>query len=182
MRVILITGGARGGKSRYAQERALALGGSAVTFIATASAGDDEMVRRIEEHRANRPAGWVTIEASRDAGRAVLAAQTDVVVLDCLNMLAANALSGLAAASSEVDALAAIGAETDGLIAAAASRDGVLLVVSNEVGFGVHPPTPLGRWFRDGLGAANQRVAAIADEVVLMVAGVPLHVKNGGSA
>lgn len=180
MRVTLITGGARGGKSRYAQERALALGGSAVTFIATASAGDDEMARRIEEHRAARPAGWMTIEAPRDAGRAVLAAQTDVVVLDCLNMLAANAISGRAA-GSEVDALAAIGAETDGLLDAAASRDGALLVVTNEVGFGVHPPTRLGRWFRDGLGAANQRVAAIADEVVLMVAGVPLHVKHEGS-
>lgn len=181
MRVILITGGARGGKSRYAQERALALGGSAVTFIATAGAGDDEMVRRIEEHRAARPAGWMTIEAPRDAGRAVLAAKTDVVVLDCLNVLAANALADRDTASSEVRALAAIRAETDHLVAAATGRDGVLLVVSNEVGFGVHPPTALGRWFRDGLGAANQQVAAIADEVVLMVAGVPLHVKHGGS-
>ncbi|MGH7575329.1 MAG: bifunctional adenosylcobinamide kinase/adenosylcobinamide-phosphate guanylyltransferase [Longimicrobiales bacterium] len=179
MRIILVTGGARGGKSRYAQERAWALGGSAVTFIATADASDDEMARRIERHRAARPSDWATIEAPRDAGRAVLAAETDVVLLDCLNVLAANALTGRDAARSEIDALAAIDAEIDGLLSAAASRDGLLIVVSNEVGFGVHPPTALGRWFRDGLGIANQRVATIADEVVLMVAGVPLHVKHG---
>lgn len=177
MELILITGGARSGKSRHAEQTALRLGGGAVTYIATAAAGDDEMERRIAEHRARRPAGWITLEAQSGAGDAVLAAPTGVVLLDCLAILASNALLA-AEQEGERAAVAAVLGEVDALLEAAARRRGTLIVVSNEVGFGVVPPSALGRWFRDALGLANQRVAAAAREVVLTVAGIPLVVKG----
>ena len=182
VRLILVTGGARSGKSDYAERRALELGAEAVTYVATAAPGDDEMARRIARHRDGRPRGWRTVEAPRDAGAAVCAAATDVVLLDCLTLLASNALLSVAGRDggegAEDAAQAAVVSEVDALCAAAAGRSGTLLVVTNEVGLGVVPPTPLGRWFRDALGAANRRLAAAADEVVLLVSGVPVHVKG----
>jgi adenosylcobinamide kinase/adenosylcobinamide-phosphate guanylyltransferase len=177
MRLAVVTGGARSGKSRWAQDRALALGGDHVTVVATASAGDEEMARRIARHRAERRPTWTTIEAPREAGRAVGRATTDVVVLDCLTVLLGNTIDVATAARGEDAALAAMTTEVDGLLAAARTRTGTLIVVTNEAGLGVHPPTEIGRWFRDGLGTANQRLVAAADEVVLMVAGLELRLK-----
>lgn len=179
MRLILVTGGARGGKSRYAAERARRLGGDAVTFVATAMAGDDDMRQRIARHQRERPATWATIEAPSDAGEAVRAARTDIVLLDCLTMLTANALGSLGSLSGDasIDAMLSVVEE---VLSAARTRSGTLIIVTNEVGFGVHPPTAIGRWFQDGLGRANQRVAAEADEVVMMVAGIPMTVKPSG--
>jgi adenosylcobinamide kinase/adenosylcobinamide-phosphate guanylyltransferase len=176
LRLILVTGGARGGKSRYAQARAADLGGDRVTVIATARSVDAEMERRIARHREQRPVAWTTVEAPRRVGDAILAARTDVVLLDCLSVLAGNALAD-ARPQDEGAAMDAMRSETDGLLGAVQRRDGTLVVVTNEVGFGVHPPTSLGRWFRDGLGEANRRIAEIAHEVVLMVSGLPVSLK-----
>lgn len=179
MHLILITGGARSGKSRYAERLAADLGGDAVTFVATARASDDEMARRIRRHREDRPAAWTTVEAPVDAGAAVREAATDVVLLDCLTLLAANALAP-ATDYGEVAALEAVRTALDRLLAALAGRDGTLIVVTNEVGLGIVPATPVGRWFRDALGEANQRLAARADEVVLMVSGIPVRIGTAG--
>lgn len=177
MKLRLVTGGARGGKSRYAQDVAWRSGGAHVTYVAVARASDPEMARRIARHRSARPREWTTLEAPRHADHAVLAATSPTVVLDCLTVLLANAVADLEPAT-EIAALEVMEAEVDGLLEAAATRTGLLVVVSNEVGFGVHPETAIGRWFRDGLGLANQRVALVADDVVLMVAGIPIPVKG----
>ncbi len=174
--LILITGGARSGKSAYAECRAAELGGGAVTYIATAEARDVEMERRITRHRAERPASWTTIEAPRGAAAAVHDAATATVLLDCLTLLASNALLA-AEPDGEDAALAAVAAEVAGLRDAVLARDGPTLVVTNEVGMGVHPPTALGRWYRDALGRANARFAADAAEVVLMVSGIPVRIR-----
>lgn len=175
-KIVLITGGARSGKSAYAERRAAELGGSDVTYVATAEALDDEMARRIERHQAERPTEWPTVEAPRAAAAAVLAADSGVVLLDCLTVLASNALLG-AEADGEEAAQAAVLAEATALRDAALRREGVTLVVTNEVGMGVHPPTSLGRWYRDALGRANLLMAEAADEVLLLVSGIPLRVK-----
>lgn len=172
-RVVLVTGGARSGKSAYAERRAEELGGSAVTYVATAEPLDEEMERRIARHRSERPAAWTTVEAPRDAGAAVRAAADPVVLVDCLTVLASNALLA-AEDGGEEEARRAVLAEADALLEAALAREGTTLVVTNEVGWGVHPPTHLGRWYRDALGEANARVARAADEVVLLVSGIPL--------
>lgn len=176
MRLIVVTGGVRSGKSRWAQDEALAHRGDGVTVIATAEAVDDEMRDRIEAHRRNRPAGWRTIEAPERAGEAILAAGTDTVVLDCVTVLTGMAI-GRAGAKSEAAALDAMAAETDRILEAREARTGVLVVVTNEVGWSVHPPTAVGRWYQDGLGIANQRLAAAADQVVLMVSGLEMRLK-----
>ena len=176
MRLIVVTGGVRSGKSRWAQDEALAHGGEEVTVVATAEAVDDEMRGRIEAHRRNRPAGWHTVEAPERAGQAILAAGTDTVVLDCVTVLTGMAI-GRAGAKSESRALEAMAAEIDGILDAREARAGMLIVVTNEVGWSVHPPTAVGCWYQDGLGMANQRLAAAADRVVLMVSGLETRLK-----
>lgn len=175
-RIVLITGGARSGKSAYAEMRAAELGGVEVTYVATAEALDEEMERRIVRHRGERPAQWSTVEAPRAAADAVSGAVTAVVLLDCLTVLASNALLA-AEAEGEEAAQAAVLAEARALRDAALGREGTTLIVTNEVGMGVHPPTSLGRWYRDALGRANLLVAEAAEEVVLLVSGIPLRVK-----
>ncbi len=176
MELALVTGGVRSGKSRRAQEMARARGGDDVTVIATAEPVDDEMRGRIEAHRRDRPAGWRTIEAPVRAGRAILEAATETVLLDCMTVLTGMAI-GRAGATNEAGALAAMAAETDGVLEARRARAGLLIVVTNEVGWSVHPPTALGRWYQDGLGIANQRLAAEADSVTLMVAGLEMPLR-----
>jgi adenosylcobinamide kinase/adenosylcobinamide-phosphate guanylyltransferase len=175
-RIILVTGGARSGKSAWAERRAAELGGDSVTYVATAQALDEEMVRRIARHRQDRPQAWTTVEAPTDAAEAVAAAGTATVLVDCLTVLASNAL--LAAESGGEEAcLAAVHAQAEALRDAALAREGTTVVVTNEVGMGVHPPTALGRWYRDALGRANALLAAAADEVVLMVSGIPVRIR-----
>jgi adenosylcobinamide kinase / adenosylcobinamide-phosphate guanylyltransferase len=169
-RTALVLGGVRAGKSAYAVARAAELG-ARVAFVATAEAGDAEMAARIARHRAIRPPGWTTIEAPLAPGEAVasLEGKADVVLVDCLNVWVANLLGREPGLGDEP------------LLARAAPlmarRPFHLLLVSNEVGWGVHPETPLGRRFRDALGLVNQAVARAADEVVLLVAGCPLWLK-----
>jgi adenosylcobinamide kinase/adenosylcobinamide-phosphate guanylyltransferase len=175
-RLTLILGGARSGKSAYAQ-RLAAERGNDVLYVATAEAGDDEMAARIAAHRAERPAHWQTLEAPRQVGSAirVVAGDAGVVLIDCLTLLASNVIVPL---PEPVAAEAALIAEVDGLLAAYAASQAQWIVISNEVGLGLVPPFPLGRAYRDALGRANQRLAAVADEVLFMVAGLPMRVKS----
>lgn len=181
-RIIFLLGGARSGKSTYAENWARENGGT-VLFVATAQAFDDDMRERIRRHRADRPPNWRTIEAPTAAGDAIRAALAEApaatVLVDCITLLTANALLALGdedptAAASDRATLA----EIDALLAAAAASPGTWLLVSNEVGMGVVPPYVLGRVYRDSLGRANQRIAAAADEVLLLVAGLPWRLKG----
>ncbi|NIP56587.1 MAG: bifunctional adenosylcobinamide kinase/adenosylcobinamide-phosphate guanylyltransferase [Gemmatimonadetes bacterium] len=176
MRITLVTGGARSGKSRWAVARARSLGGDAVSFVATALPSDEEMERRIRRHRAERSDAWETLEAGHEAAAALARARHPTVVLDCLTLLVSAAvLDG--DAESEEEVLSRADQAVGEILEAARGREGRLLVVTNEVGMGVHPPTRLGRWFRDAQGRANQRVGREADEVVLLVSGQPVVVK-----
>ena len=183
--LILLFGGARSGKSSYAEALATQLG-DRVLYVATAQAGDEEMQARIEAHRQARSRTWRTVEAPTHVGQAIRAAlaadPVDVVLLDCLTLLVSNAiLRDLAEdALDSVDEEAArrrVESELDELLDALAASDPPGIVVSNEVGLGLVPPYPLGRVYRDLLGWANQRIAAAADRVYLMVAGLPVDIK-----
>jgi adenosyl cobinamide kinase/adenosyl cobinamide phosphate guanylyltransferase/sugar phosphate isomerase/epimerase len=176
-----ILGGARSGKSAYAQALARQNGGS-VLYVATAAAGDDEMTARIAAHRAERPAAWRTIEAPLQVGQAIskaLAEQpADVILLDCLTLLASNVLLQLPETTSEREATAALLTEVEALLACRAHSNAHWIIVSNEVGLGLVPPYPLGRLYRDALGRANQKLAAAATEALFLVAGLPLKISQ----
>ncbi|NDJ79248.1 MAG: bifunctional adenosylcobinamide kinase/adenosylcobinamide-phosphate guanylyltransferase [Chloroflexi bacterium] len=179
-KLILLLGGARSGKSRYAETWAREHG-EQVLFVATAQAFDDEMRERIARHRAERPPGWQTLEAPSATGKAVREAVQsgafDVVLLDCITLLASNILLSLPDDCTQDDVSAAILAEIDSLLDTLAQTDATWLVVSNEVGMGIVPPTRLGRFYRDGLGRANQQLAHAADQVFLLVAGLAWKLK-----
>jgi adenosylcobinamide kinase/adenosylcobinamide-phosphate guanylyltransferase len=168
----LVLGGARSGKSRHAIELAVAHGGR-VGFLATARALDDDMAARIARHRGERPVRWTTIETPLDVVSACRGAASthDMIVVDCVTVWVANLMERGAA-----DAV--VLAEADALVGLIGERLLSTVVVSNEVGEGVHPPTELGRRFRDLLGFVNQRLAAATDRVTLMVAGLPMTVKD----
>lgn len=169
MSVSLILGGARSGKSA----RALALAEATAPtrrFIATAEAWDAEMAERIARHQEERGAGWSTIEAPLDLVAAIAAGRSPaaVCVVDCLTLW----LSNLMHHGRDV------AAETEALCAAIRAGAGPLILVSNEVGLGLVPETPLGRRFRDAQGRLNQRVAAVADRVEFVAAGLPIALKG----
>ena len=174
-RLTLILGGARAGKSTYAQE--LAPSGKRVLFVATAEAGDRDMEARIEAHRKSRPAEWDTIEEPLDLVGALepLADRYDTVLLDCLTLWVSNLLlrDGEGEAGNT-----AIPGEVHGLLEAYERGTASWIVVSNEVGLGVVAPTRLGRLYADELGRANQLVAAAADDVFFMAAGLALNLKK----
>ncbi|MEJ5200740.1 MAG: bifunctional adenosylcobinamide kinase/adenosylcobinamide-phosphate guanylyltransferase [Anaerolineales bacterium] len=178
-RLILILGGARSGKSDYAQQLAQERRGR-VLYVATAEAGDDEMKQRIAVHQSQRPADWVTLEAPLQVGQRIraISAPVETVLLDCLTLLASNVLLGLPEGFSEEQAQMALDAEVDDLLAVYAESPAVWIIVSNEVGLGLVPPYPLGRVYRDVLGRVNQRLAQAADEVIFMVAGLPMRLKG----
>ncbi len=180
--ITLITGGARSGKSRFAQERAAA-SGKRVLFVATAEAGDDEMRARIDAHRARRPADWRTLEAPSHVGSAVAADIGDVelVIIDCVTLLLSNVVGAwLSADGLHVDfphAEESVTREIDELLDCLKATRADFLIVTNEVGLGIVPDNELGRAYRDLLGAANQRLAATADQVYLLVSGLPVRLK-----
>jgi adenosylcobinamide kinase/adenosylcobinamide-phosphate guanylyltransferase len=170
----LIVGGVRSGKSREALRVAAAMPrDSRGAFLATAQALDGDMEARIARHRAERPAGWNTLEEPHDVVAACrsLAGGVDVVVLDCLTLWVANLLLR---GDEEKSILAAADALADFLV----ERRFSLIIVSNEVGAGVHPATEVGLRFRDALGGVNQRIAAVVDRVRYMVAGLSITVKD----
>jgi len=168
----LLLGGARSGKSRHALEQARQAGGS-VAFLATARAVDGDMAARIARHRAERPTGWATIEEAHDVPAACrrAARSHDLVVVDCVTVWVSNLMER---GDDDAQVLAAV----DDLAKMLRECLVSVILVSNEVGQGVHPPTELGRRFRDLLGVVNQRLAAAADRVTLMVAALPLTVKD----
>ncbi len=179
----LILGGARSGKSDYAEALAARLG-SHVLYVATAEAGDEEMAARIAAHQARRPDGWTTLEAPLGVGAALHAhpeaADADVVLLDCLTLLVSNVILSGGPDAPEPDSETAwewVRAEVAGLVEAQRSLGLDLVVVSNEVGWGVVPPYSLGRTYRDCLGWANQALAREAERVILMMAGLPVDLK-----
>lgn len=169
--IVFVTGGARSGKSQFAERRAAA-SGEGVTYLATAQAFDGEMVERIGRHRLERPSGWVTVEEPVQAPEALRAAATPTVLLDCLSLWVSNLLlSGL---PDE-----AVLARADALLAAAHARPGLTVLVTNEVGLGIVPDNALARRYRDLLGWVNQRAAAASGEAWLLVSGLPLQLKPG---
>jgi adenosylcobinamide kinase/adenosylcobinamide-phosphate guanylyltransferase len=177
----LILGGARSGKSRHALDLAAERAGAhgRVLFVATAVAFDDEMRARIRRHRAERPEHWDTLEAPRSVGQAIQAwpESPAVVLLDCLTLLANNVMLALPEPEDADAAMAALDGEVEAVLAAYQHSQAEWIVVSNEVGLGLVPPYPLGRVYRDALGRANQRLAQAAQQVLFMVAGLPLTVK-----
>ncbi len=177
--LILVLGGARSGKSRVAEELAARLG-QRVVYLATAQPRDPEMAARIAHHRRQRPASWLTVESPRQVGEALarVAAQADVALLDCLTLLASNLLAPLGDDPDPLEAEACLEREIDSLLAAYEAGAASLIIVSNEVGWGLVPTSPLGRVFRDVLGRAHQRLAARADQALLVVAGIPLDLKK----
>jgi adenosylcobinamide kinase / adenosylcobinamide-phosphate guanylyltransferase len=164
--ITLVLGGARSGKSAYAER----LIGDRGLYLATAEAGDAEMAARIREHRRRRGMGWETVEEPLDlAGALERHTGADrAVLVDCLTLW----LSNLMAAERDVEA------ETQRLIERLGALPCPLVLVSNEVGLGIVPVTPLGRAFRDHAGRLNQRVAAAADRVIFVAAGLPLTLKD----
>ena len=174
--IILLLGGARSGKSHYAQQLAGQLGGK-VLFIATGEALDEEMQTRIAEHRKSRPVNWRTLEITTGIGKEIekQIGDAEVVVIDCITLLISNLLR------SEPDypeAEKIVKAEINELIDAMDRLDASFVIVSNEVGMGLVPDNKLGRIYRDLLGKANQLLASRATEVYLMVACLPVQVKS----
>ena len=174
----LILGGARSGKSAYAQQLAEQHAGP-VLFVATAVAFDEEMSARIKTHQSERPLDWHTLEAPRGVGLAIGDCDhpADLLLLDCLTLLANNVILSLPDPEDASAAQAALDEEIEALLAAYEASSAAWLIVSNEVGLGLVPPYPLGRIYRDVLGRANQRLARAADRVLFMVAGLPMVLK-----
>ena len=178
--LVLILGGARSGKSSYAQSLAEATG-KPVTFIATAEALDDEMSTRIQKHRAERPATWETLEIPFDIASRVQQIKSNVIILDCITLLISNLLMQVVKDDlvEEAPFIAAVQKEINELIrmlrVGVQEQDWIL--ISNEVGLGLVPPYQMGRVYRDAIGWANQRLAREADKVIFMVAGIPTTIK-----
>jgi adenosylcobinamide kinase/adenosylcobinamide-phosphate guanylyltransferase len=177
--VTLVLGGVRSGKSRYAQQ--LAEQSSRAVFVATSkisdsdSDDDDEMRAKIERHREERPKDWLTVEEPLELAKVLAAHELDcdVIVVDCLTIFAANLLEAEGGENG-----GAIERRIEALCGALQAVQCMVVLVSNEVGSGVVPAYPLGRRYRDLLGEINQRVARVSDDVVLMVAGLPLALKG----
>lgn len=175
--LLLITGGARSGKSRFAlqlaREREAVIGGG-VCFIATAEALDREMELRISKHRQERPAHWRTIEETRELDRAILQARDSrLIIVDCLTLFVSNWLMavGEQRAGDEVSRVA------ENFLEIVKETEQQIICVSNEVGMGIVPDNSLSREFRDVLGRMNQRFAEAASQVYLLVAGLPIRIK-----
>ena len=177
-RITLILGGARSGKSSHAQSLAEATGGP-VTFLATAQALDEEMSDRIQKHRAERPAGWETLEIPCDLAVHISQIKSEVVILDCVTLLVSNLLMQFVKEDrvEEAPFMLAVKKEMEDLLAAIHEQKGEWFIISNELGLGLVPPYQMGRIYRDALGWANQRLAREADTVLFLVAGIPMVVK-----
>ncbi len=178
-KITLILGGARSGKSSHAQTLAEATGAS-VTYLATAEALDDEMSKRIQKHRAERPSQWETLEIPHTIAAQTARIQTDVIILDCITLLITNLMMPYVQDDlvDEEPFLARVHKEVDELALFLRERKQDWIIVSNEVGLGLVPAYQMGRVYRDAIGWANQRLAREADTVLFMVAGIPMVVKG----
>ena len=188
VKTVLITGGARSGKSSFAQELARASGGP-VLFVATAEARDEEMLKRIEAHRRARPAAWQTLEATTHIGSQVSAwsGQVGTVIVDCITLLLNNIFLKHAGLETKGETEAAliekeVMEEIDELVSSVGQVAARFIIVTNEVGLGLVPANRTGRLYRDLLGKANQVLAGCADEVYLMVAGIAVRIKSASTS
>jgi adenosylcobinamide kinase/adenosylcobinamide-phosphate guanylyltransferase len=185
--LILILGGARSGKSTYAQKLAeeTTAGSSRVAYVATGITCDDEMRARVEQHQRSRPPEWATIEAPTEVAQVIKRAGEEyaVMIVDCLTTLITNWLAerGQLEEPTEdmVELEKAVLGRVEELVHAAEGARATVIVVSNEVGLGIVPTFKAGRVFRDLAGLANQIVARKADEVYVMWAGIPQKIKGG---
>ncbi len=179
--VTLLLGGARSGKSYYAQEAAR--NHDKVLFVATAEAGDEDMRRRIHKHQADRPVNWRTLEAATNIGRRIQDTISDegLVIIDCITLLVTNIICQLDEKDYDSCDEAALEkkvyTEIEELRQCLKQVSASFILVTNEVGSGIVPDNRISRIYRDLLGRANQMLAESADEVYLMVAGIPLRVK-----
>ncbi len=173
---IFILGGARSGKSHFAQQLAGKLGDK-VLFVATGEALDEEMQARIAEHKKARPKSWRTLEISTGIGKEIekQIGDAEVVIIDCLTLLVSNLLHDEPAYP---EAEKRVTTEIDELLACMDKLDASFIIVSNEVGMGLVPETRLGRIYRDLLGKANRLIAQHTNEIYFMVAGMPIEVKG----
>lgn len=185
-KITFITGGARSGKSTFA-EAIVKEKGENILYIATAKAIDKEMQDRIRRHRQQRPAHWDTLEAYRDLGGLLpeKSGKYQAMLLDCVTIMTTNLLFELLPQTEEdltVEQMntveAAVMEEIDRLVAAFPLLQSDLVLVSNEVGFGLVPEYPISRFFRDVLGRVNQRLAAAADEAYLVISGLTMKLKG----
>jgi len=177
--ITLLLGGARSGKSSYAQ-RLAEESGKSVTYLATAQALDDEeMSSRIQKHQSERPAHWQTLEIPLDVAAHVGEIKSDLVILDCMTLLTTNLLMKFEKNElvDEAPFTEAVYQEVAELLTAIRSGKPDWLIISNEIGLGLVPPYQMGRVYRDLLGWANQRLAREADKVIFLVAGIPMVVK-----
>ena len=178
----LIIGGARSGKSRHAEQRALD-SGRRVVYVATAESRDGEMARRIAHHRERRPADWGCVEETLHLATRLreLAAPDTCILVDCLTLWLSNLLfAGQAATQAEAGAsidCPLFAGETSALIETLPQLPGRIILVSNEVGWGIVPMHPVSRLFADEQGRLNQRIAAVCERVTLVAAGLPLQLK-----
>lgn len=186
-RLIFVLGGARSGKSSFAERLAM-ISGRSVSFIATATPSDDEMRTRITDHRASRPTTWVTIEEQLDLAQAVQQATqvADVLLLDCMTLWLSNWLWHNGAINFDEDTTASMRTSKEVLteverlllVTDSMAIGKTLIVVSNEVGLGIVPEYAVSRAYRDILGRVNQRLAQHANRVYLMVAGLAVDIKR----
>ena len=167
MAIVLVGGGARSGKSRYALDLARARGGR-LTFLATAQPHDAEMEARIARHRAERTEAFATIEEPLEIASILKRAAGGVIVVDCLTLWLSNVMLTF---GRDIDA------DIEAVVDAARASPALVIMVTNEVGCGIVPESTLGRDFRDRAGVLNQRVAAAAEEIYWMIFGYPLKVK-----
>lgn len=179
-KMILVTGGARSGKSAFAEQLARESGGS-VAYIATAEVWDEEMAHRVTLHRSRRPAGWKTYEAPREAAAVIREAGREhgVILFDCVTIYLSNMLCREAEPYDEAHLTALVRGEMAALVEAARGlpKEAEVLFVTNEVGAGIVPEKRLARLYRDLAGLANQQLAAAADAVYAVLCGIPLRIK-----
>lgn len=178
-KITLLLGGARSGKSSYAQ-RLAEESGKTVTYLATAQALDDEMSLRIQKHQSERPAHWQTLEIPLDVAARAGEIKSELVILDCMTLLVTNLMMRFAAGGlvEEAPFAEAVYKEMADLLAAIRAGQPNWLIISNEIGLGLVPPYQMGRVYRDLLGWANQRLAREADKVVFLAAGIPITIKQ----
>ncbi len=184
-KLILVTGGARSGKSEFAEQLAEQLAGknapvASLAYIATAQIFDDEMRQRVKLHQARRSKLWVTAEAPFAAHLTLrqVAQHCDVILFDCLTLYLSNLLFAPDAPTNVEQHLAAVLYQIDQLIDACREGNKTVILVTNEVGMGIVPENALARKYRDWAGWVNQKVAQAADQVYLVVSGIPVEIKR----
>ena len=183
-KLILITGGARSGKSTFAEEKAKEFGNN-VLYVATSKPIDDEMKQRIAKHRAQRPAEWETLEEYKNLDIAIadIISKKDAILIDCVTIMITNLMldecfdwDGLTRQRvEEIEQL--IQHQIERLISVSKMSELPFVLVTNEIGLGVVPPSTMGRDFRDIAGRMNQILAKVADEVYFCVSGIPMKIK-----